>query len=533
MKDTANFPHRAEYRATVAIYHLLVPVMIACLAVLIAQFALRIVPGWENGFLVPLCVFIAVEALLTTRLVRTITTFTPEWFFNRIAELVVIIISIKVLLYLLGDPAQLLQDVLLWDERFLETFFTGEMLAVSGIGLFVWALATQFAAYLLDMEESLEELEAESQGYVLRDRAALQHGLQVLVFSVGIVMMLLVTLLHVESRLFAPAQISLRASIFVMLAYFFLGFVLLALGQFFMQRARWYMQEVAVSPGIGLRWALYSLALLVGIGVIVVFLPTGYAGSLFEGVRLLVYFLIAVITGLILLVITPIFLLISFISRLFGGAAIAPPVMPPPVLPPQVEARDPDVVWMVLQSLCFWTVFFSVIVFSFRFYLEQRREGWEQLRKRRGFGWLFRLADWFKNVFHRAGDELQKAREITGERVTVMQLRLRLPAWTAVNRRLPAREQVLLTYRAMLEWNSRNGIPRKVGQTPYEYARILAAIAPANLSEIEAITASFMEARYTAHAIQLENARQMSADWARLRGGLRLSLAARGERRLG
>lgn len=519
MSETKSYKllHR-EFLPSIVLYHVMVLVMMGCLGYAIQELGSRLLPAWENHYLLPLVLFVTVEAMATGRLVHEYYVFSSGWFASRFTEWIVLLVLFKAFLYLLHGPAQILKDVLLWDEDFFNTFFTPEYMAIILISIFIWLIASQFISYLLDMEESVEELDLESQGVVIRDRKNMHRVLAAMIFGVGLMLLILIAFVHIDLAILPPSFASLRGDVLVLLLYFLVGFFLLAQSEFFVLRARWYLQNIPASQNLGARWALYSLILLLMIAAVVALLPTGYTGALFRYIQIGVALLLTIVSWLVMLIITPVLLLIQLLSRnLTPTPLTAPPIKPPDLPPP--GPFEPDIILQLLRSLIFWTIFLSIIVFSFRFYLSQRKDWVEQLKKRRATRWLGLLIEWLQRRWRRAGRRVESAVESAALRLrqAARASKIRFPGVLAVTRRLPPRTQVLLLYIGMLRWNEQNGLPRKRTQSPAEYALALTQRVPAGRNEIDTITHWFVEARYTRHEIHPEDAERVREDWSKLK----------------
>jgi hypothetical protein len=514
--------HRSEFLVTTVLYQAIVCVMMACFGYAAVQLGQRLVPQWQNQYLVPISIAAAIEAMWTERMIKDTSMFSLEWFYHRAAEWIVILAALKGMLYLLRGPAQILKDVLLWDEDFFNTFFTSEYLAAVLITLLIWVFATQFMHVLLQLEESLEDLALESEGVAVKDRQIIRRDLESLVFRSGLLLLVIIAVIHMDLSFLHPSHVSLRTNVLLLLVYFLLGFVLMALSQYFILRGRWYLQKIPVSPGIAAQWASYSLLLLGASAILVLLLPTGYSAELFRSLQMGVLFLVGLVSYLLLLLAASFFLLLQFLSRSSAQMPFRPaPLPPPPLL--QATPEEPDLLLQVLKSFLFWTFFFGLIFFSFRYYFSQRKNILDEWKEKSSTRWLAILIQWLLRRWQRLNRQVEAGVE-TGVRSLGMSAagtRLHLPSVTGVVRGLPPRHQVLLTYASMLRWNEKMGFSRKDAQTPQEYARILTASIPSAAAEIDAITQRFVEARYTRHEILLADADQMREQWGRLKSRIR------------
>jgi hypothetical protein len=175
-----------------------------------------------------------------------------------------------------------------------------------------------------------------------------------------------------------------------------------------------------------------------------------------------------------------------------------------------------------VQSLLFWAIFLGIIGFSIIYYLRQRA-GLRRFIDRTGArSWWFRFWTWLKISLFRA--QKQVARAIAGSL-----------SWLGASEdaglgdkkrmgpqlgRLAPRERVLRIYLAMLHKAEERGIRRRASQTPAEFARVLEQTFPEINPEVDALTDSFVEARYSLHEITPADASFIARCWARVRAAI-------------
>ena len=83
------------------------------------------------------------------------------------------------------------------------------------------------------------------------------------------------------------------------------------------------------------------------------------------------------------------------------------------------------------------------------------------------------------------------------------------------------RRRVLFYYLALLKRTEEAGSPRQSWETPYEYSRTLVSRLEGEEESVEAVTESFVEARYSRHEVSKERAHQTRLNWEHLLGVLR------------
>jgi hypothetical protein len=90
-------------------------------------------------------------------------------------------------------------------------------------------------------------------------------------------------------------------------------------------------------------------------------------------------------------------------------------------------------------------------------------------------------------------------------------------AWYRVWWRLGRLERADELYAKLLRLASALGVARRVGQTPHEYAEMLAGQLPEHAADIRTIAATYAHRRYAAGAVSLTEVRHAEEAWGRLR----------------
>ena len=303
--------------------------------------------------------------------------------------------------------------------------------------------------------------------------------------------------------------------------YFISGLVFLSHIHFTRLLQRWTEQHLSLAPEVPRRWLVYSV-LFIGLSMaLALILPSGYTLNLLE-----------VLSGVLAVVI---YFIQLFLWLLVAGASWLlhlyfkdtplpwqPPAAEPP--PPTEPASTATVTftWAQLtQSLAFWIVLVSGIIYllisllndqpEWRRFLERLaprrllRRVWEVLRRRLG-GWR---AQALRRITPRGRRTSAPAEEHS--RTTFM---LPRPG------RLSPREQIRYYYLAVVQRAGVAGFPRRPTQSPGEYQPILEAHLPEWQQEIAHLTAAFIAARYSAQPLDTAQAHGARAAWQRLRAAL-------------
>jgi hypothetical protein len=85
---------------------------------------------------------------------------------------------------------------------------------------------------------------------------------------------------------------------------------------------------------------------------------------------------------------------------------------------------------------------------------------------------------------------------------------------------LSPRERILYYYLSILRRAGQQGFPRQRAQTPYEYDDTLGPHLPQAQQEMNLLTQAFVEARYSRHALDREQARGVRGDWQKVKAAL-------------
>ncbi len=123
------------------------------------------------------------------------------------------------------------------------------------------------------------------------------------------------------------------------------------------------------------------------------------------------------------------------------------------------------------------------------------------------------LAGWLGGASKTIADQIRSGYQ---------RLRASLPAasksarkWTLFNRPKPD-EQVIQYYLDILETGSDFGLGREKHQTPYQYGEQLTHSIPDGKQDVNDITETFLEARYSRHPISIERAQAVRQEWERI-----------------
>lgn len=497
----------------------------------------RIVPTWQPFWMAVLGFLMALDRFYTYGAFKKIQVFTQEWFFRVGTHWVMVLVVLKVLTGVAQGLPAFLAEIPLWRRNFAAYFFNVEYLIVVVIAILIWLLCGYFAALLDEMGLDQAIIDREVAAFTRRDEHSPREKLLNLVISIGGFLVLLTAATRVDIRaLFAANFTDLRANLTPLtgggagtLLYFMLALGLFSMTRFISLHTRWNLQRLRVSRQLAGRWALYSLIFILVVAVIASLLPTSYSLGLLSVLGYLINFVISLIIVVMQLIFAVFMFLISIPFLLMGEP---PPIENDtpirPILPevPRELITTPSTPfpwWDLIKSILFWVFFIGLLAFSVHQYLKQHEEILAMLRKMPGGAFLARLWAFLQAFFQGAQAGVARAVQTGRERFQAFRSsRTPLSRGGFLSLRgLNPRQRVYFYYLAMLRRGSEQGLKRPQSQTPYEYANSLDDAFPDVDDEIDSLTAAFVEARYSRHSVEQEDAGRVRSYWERIRQALR------------
>ncbi|HEX9618249.1 MAG TPA: hypothetical protein VGA03_12625, partial [Anaerolineales bacterium] len=469
---------RVNERLWILAGHLLVSLMITCFSITVVQVGNRLAPNWDGRYLPWVTLVVSLEAMYTKRATRKLAVLSREWVLYRGAEMVVLLIGVKILLYAIREPGKLLYDLARWPDDFFSTFFSGEYLIAALFVFVIWAFSSSFAEDLAELEGDELLLEDELPVAITTDRVLARQQLVDRVILTGALMVILAAAVRIDLLSEWGFRPPIRGSVLNVVAYFMLALALLSQTQFGILRARWTVERTPFNRNMGVRWLVYSLLFLLFLTALAWILPTrytlGFLSVLQYVIGLFLYALVS-IWGFGMLFLATLLSLLGF-RNVDPQNAENPPVIPQ--LPPVSPAEAAPIPWLdALKSIVFWIIFLGVIGFSIHQYLSQNQELLGKLRGLPGLAWLARawrwLRIWLLGVNHTVSTAVS-----AGIRRLRRPERPRSPGggWGYVNlKRLTPRQRVIFFYLALVRRGGERGLARRSEQTPYEYQETLRA----------------------------------------------------------
>jgi hypothetical protein len=265
--------------------------------------------------------------------------------------------------------------------------------------------------------------------------------------------------------------------------------------------------------------------------LLVSWLPTNYGMGFFATLNAVMQIIYQIVTTIY----TFFALIFALIARLLIPSSMNMPQQVMPVETPPPEGLPPatpsGIDWNLVSSVIFWLVLVVLVMIALRQYIAFHRDLSDELKRFKPLKWL--LAAW-----ERLKVNFRKANKSVGALIQSGIKRLRslgatppsLDEWDYINpHKLNSREKIIFYYLALVRRAREAGLPRQDGDTPYEYARSLTSNLEEGKEGVQAITESFVEARYTRHNITAEDAHRANSTWEAIRRALRNVRKARQE----
>ena len=270
-------PTQDSQRFITFINFILVSGMLACFAFVTNKFIGILYDGWNTVGLPVLTFLIAFESLLVLYVRSRVLRQRGNPFLAIAAEWILILVVSKVFLLLQPGGEGLWQTVRSWQGNLFQGFFDMTYVLLIFFLFVIWGLTRIFSPPLYQLEEDQELIEQEKLGVTFNDRQEARRSLMGLVFFLGFVMVGMTVLLKGNVQFVPFVKTPTRAFITVLMIYFALAFIFLALNQYAILKARWYFNDIQVNPDLGKRWLLFSLVFILIVVLLTVFLPTDFA----------------------------------------------------------------------------------------------------------------------------------------------------------------------------------------------------------------------------------------------------------------
>lgn len=487
--------------------------MVACVALPLAQVLASLFPELHSGLLVAACVLAALEANYAHHLIRVQHLTGAEALRFRLVEFAFYYLVLKAShIALAGWPAELAAGR--WPADLYELIaLLLDLETVLAMGLAIGAAVT-VDDVLRDLDRVGEQPEREKE-YVspldsLTTRFFVGGGL-LLVLS-GLARIGLMAVFDTQR----PPVTGLVANVLV---YFALGFLLLGQVRLAILTNRWQAQGARIPPELARRWIRYSLVFLGLTAVLAFALPTGYTAGALEWLGYVLSVGVAVVWFGLAMLYSICLLPVGWLMSLLTGETPAQRarLIPPPPPPAQV-LEQPMPPWIdTVRTVLVWGLVIGIAIYVVMTFLRDRPGLARALREVNA---LRRLRELWAALRHRLSGLAAAARASSAAAWLRERLRGRAGPGPWRYFRLGGaspRDQVRYYYLSLLRRAAEQGFGRKPPQTPREYRPVLSGNLPESPDEVQALTTAFEETRYSRHPVTAEQAARARAAWGRLR----------------
>ena len=499
---------------------IIICIMIGCVGITFVFFGERMAPGWNGAYLAWFFLAISLETIISRNTSRSLSG-RDKWIFLA-SEFIFIAILIKILLYFLYGFSQILIDVPKWQAD-LSTFFSPEFLLVVVLIFCARLFCGRLFADFESLQSEEEDVYSENIGILEKDRLSTHQRLMEMVLGLGLAAALITTLTRVRM----PAQLGIpdawQAPVFNVVLYFVLALILLSQIQFALLHGRWLWQRTPVSPGLARNWIIYTLAFFVILGLLILLLPTHYSLQLLYALQVVFSLIIQIFLFLLALIAYVFSWLLSLFSKPDNQAQ--PASMPAPQFGQIQPATPPTPIpWLeTVRAVVFWVIFGAVLIYAIKTYVIQNSALIATLRRSSIISWfmagLKSIWSWLLGVNRQISATLA-ATFLKGRAILTASANAENSEF-ANPRSLAPRQKVIFYYLTLVRRSSQRGLPRKLNQTPLQFEETLRTTLPEVENEIDALTDSFVEARYSKHEIDVEKVNLLQEFWKRVMTTLR------------
>jgi hypothetical protein len=495
-------------------------IMMGCIGLTFAFFGERMAPGWNGTYLAWFFLAISVETIISRNTSRSLAG-RDKWIFVA-SEYIFIAVLIKILLYLMNGFGQILVDVQQWQTD-LSTFFSPEffldLVLVFAARIYCGQMLSDFDA----LQSDAEDVYTENIGFMEKDRLSTHQRLMEMVLGAGLAAVFITTLTRVRLPDALGIPDAWQAPVFNVVLYFVLALILLSQSQFALLHGRWLWQRTPVSPGMSKNWIIYTLAFFVILGLLILLLPTHYSLQLLYALQIV----FSLITKIVLFTMALIAYFFTWLFSLFftsHNQAQPEPMTPPQFNQVQTVVPPTPIPWLeTLRAVVFWVIFGAVLVYAIKTYLLRNSLLISSLGRNSIIAWLMAglksIWSWLLGVNRQVSATLAatflKGRSILNASTDAETSEFANP------HSLPPRQKVIFYYLTLVRRSSQRGLPRKLNQTPLQFEETLRNSLPEVENEIDALTGSFIEARYSKHEIDGEKVNLLQEFWKRVMTTLR------------
>ncbi|MBN2086514.1 MAG: DUF4129 domain-containing protein [Anaerolineales bacterium] len=470
---------------------------------------------------------VALEVQITRRVFDPDPVLSREWWQRILPEWAFWLVALLLLIWSKHGPALTLSDLPQLGEKTAQVLRRPEFVEGLLLLIAVWGISRFLTNDLMAVENIPTATTREAMRGVIQEQIGIRNRLWQDVFILGGAMVFLAVFSVPLAHFLFGMPMAFGSLGVETLIYFLCGFGLFVIGRLLILKAEWVTERTGVDSSVTRHWMIYGLLFVVLLLLLSVALPTAYTFQLLASLNLVLMGLSMLMSILWMAVVYPVIWLLSHIFPAIGGPTEEMQETPPDQGVGQALPSLPQgVTWeMIAREILFWAIVILILVYIARQVLPMRfavlrrlrhtflfrrlLEFWLRLRKR----WTV----WSRSAAQTLRESWDALRaDLGGRGVSGRGGFLNL-------RGLDPRQSVRFYFFALLRRGAEGGVVRRPAQTPREYSGALSDAEERIRVELEEITLAFEEARYSAHPVSPEKARQVRKVWDTIRTALRSS----------
>jgi hypothetical protein len=472
----------------------------------------RVLPAWRFPGLLPLFTLVALDAVVTQRVVRRQRLSLSEQVPIRAAEGLLVVVMVR-LASLGAEDATLSALGQLWLRDPL-LVLGGSFALYLFPSILVWLVATHLAEAVLQFETDLPVIKvhggAIDMATVVEDRtlAVAQFDRYWLLSALGTLICATVAL-YGMSLTAALLQWNSARTVLAVFVVLLAGLLLHSQGQFNQLSYGWQLDQVVVAPELAGRWRrsgtlLTGFALLLGalLGGLVLLIPPPPFIPILNLLLIISTMLLALVIALFGLLLLPIAWLLSLLTGREAPQLPQFQSLPPPQIVEPTGERP------LLPALIFWFCVLLLVGVGVLRYLQQRYDILGLIGQWRGARWLLKLL----------GNLWSDTRTWGEYAVKIVRQRLQRTSPVKRVRRHAGggpQAQLRAMYRRLIRAGTQRGVAHPPSQTPYEFRSALETAFPTTSADIDLFTEAIVEAEYGPNAPPPQTVRQARRHWQR------------------
>src|SRR5689334_10732827 len=174
--------------------------MMTCAILSLGNLIQNALPDWPSSGMAGITLFIVIDRLYMHRHLRSLTPFSSEWLIVLGAQWIVMALLIRFLLSYANGLAAFQTDLSHFARGDMSNLFTPEFVLILFLALVFWILTAQFLGLLDEIGLDMKWALSEESLIIQSDTIPAHQRLVNLIFSIGIVLVILTALARLDLR---------------------------------------------------------------------------------------------------------------------------------------------------------------------------------------------------------------------------------------------------------------------------------------------------------------------------------------------